>query len=98
MLDLIEKLFPICRSITGDGVRETLAIINEVIPVEVSEIPTGTRVFDWEVPREWNVREAYIENSAGERIVDFEDHNLHLMSYSVPVRRQMRLKLRFDTA
>ena len=91
MLDLIEKLFPICRSITGDGVRETLAIINEVIPVEVSEIPTGTRVFDWEVPREWNVREAYIENSAGERIVDFEDHNLHLMSYSVPVRRQMRL-------
>lgn len=91
MLDLIEKLFPICRSITGDGVRETLAIINEVIPVLVSEIPTGTRVFDWEVPREWNVREAYIENSAGERIVDFGDHNLHLMSYSVPVRRQMRL-------
>ena len=67
---LIEKLYPICRSITGNGVRKSLNIIRELIPVEVHEVPSGTHVFDWTVPREWNIADAYIRNSKGEKIVD----------------------------
>src|SRR5882724_4940167 len=78
-------LYPDCRSITGDGVRRLLNEIRKHIPLVTSEVPTGSSVFDWTVPKEWNVTEAYIRNSAGERVVDFAHHSLHLMSYSVPV-------------
>lgn len=88
---LITRLYPICRSITGDGVRETLQIIREQIPIELREVPSGTRVFDWTVPREWNIRDAWIKNGAGERLVDFRQLNLHVVSYSSPMRRRMRL-------
>ena len=91
MHDLVKRLYPICRSITGDGVRETLRIIQEHIPVELSEVPSGTKAFDWTVPKEWNIRDAWIKNSAGERLVDFRKLNLHVVSYSSPVRRRMGL-------
>jgi len=83
--DLITTLYPICRSITGDGVRETLRIMKNIIPLEIVEIPTGTKVFDWEVPREWNIRDAYIKDLKGNKIVDFKDSNLHVVNYSIPV-------------
>ena len=83
---LVRRLFPICRSITGDGVRQTLTILSEYLPqLRVHEVPTGTPALDWTVPREWNVREAWVKNQRGERIVDFEAHNLHLLGYSGPV-------------
>lgn len=86
MYALAGRLFPICRSITGNGVRETLAVLREKIPdLEICEVPSGTPVFDWTVPKEWNITEAYIENSGGERIVDFKDSSLHVVGYSVPV-------------
>ncbi|MGB7265924.1 MAG: DUF4910 domain-containing protein [Terracidiphilus sp.] len=85
------ELYPICRSITGDGIRRTLAKIRERIPLVISEIPSGTTVFDWTVPKEWNIRDAYIKNSRGERVIDFQQHNLHVMSYSVPVRARLSL-------
>lgn len=88
---LITELYPICRSITGDGVRQTLSILGERIPLTLSEVPTGTQVLDWTVPREWNIRDAYVMNAAGERVIDFRRHNLHVMNYSVPVRRRMTL-------
>lgn len=81
----MKKLFPICRSITGNGVRKTFEIIQDYMPLEVCECPSGTECFDWTVPDEWNIESAYIENEAGERIVDFADNNLHVMSYSEPV-------------
>ena len=88
---MIERLYPICRSITGDGVRETLKIICEHIPLEIREVPSGTDVFDWKVPDEWNIRDAYIKNSRGERIVDFQKLNLHVLNYSVPVEKTVTL-------
>ena len=84
-----EEAFPICRSITGDGVRRTLEILRRIVPLEVREVPTGTRVFDWEVPREWNVRDAWVKDAHGNRLIDFRRHNLHLLSYSVPVGARM---------
>ena len=92
MYDLAVRLFPICRSITGDGVRQTLAAVREIIPLETREVPSGTPVFDWVVPKEWNIRDAYIKNSKGERVVDFQASNLHVVNYSVPIRRKMRLE------
>lgn len=86
-----EEAYPICRSITGDGVRQTLAILQRLIPLEVHEVATGTQVFDWTVPKEWNVREAWIKSPQGERVVDFRRHNLHLLGYSVPVHATMPL-------
>jgi aminopeptidase-like protein len=85
------EIYPICRSITGNGVRETLRAISAHIKVEAHEVPTGTAVFDWAIPREWNIREAYIKNAEGEKIVDFAQSNLHVMSYSVPVRQRISL-------
>lgn len=85
------EIYPICRSITGRGVRETLDAVGRHIKLELHEVPTGTAVFDWVIPREWNIREAYIRNQRGEKVVDFAQSNLHVMSYSVPVRQQMSL-------
>ena len=85
------RIFPICRSITGDGVRQTLREIGAHLPLEVHEVPTGTDVFDWTIPREWNIRDAYVKNSAGEKIIDFAQSSLHVMSYSVPVRKRVSL-------
>jgi len=91
MYGLVRELHPICRSITGDGVRETLRRIGRHIPLEVHEVPSGTRVFDWTVPKEWNVRDAWIKDPAGNKIVDFRQSNLHVLNYSVPVNRRMSL-------
>jgi aminopeptidase-like protein len=91
MMGFIAEAFPICRSITGDGVRRTLAMIQERIPLEIREVPTGTPVFDWTVPKEWNVRDAWIKDPSGRKVVDFQDCNLHLLNYSVPVHERLPL-------
>ena len=88
---LAAEIYPICRSITGEGVRRTLDLLARHIDLCVREIPTGTQVFDWTVPREWNIRDAYIKNSAGERIVDVQACNLHVLGYSTPVHAKLRL-------
>ena len=88
---LAAEIFPFCRSITGNGVRETLRAVGAHIPLQIHEVPTGTPVLDWTIPREWNIRDAWIKNARGEKIVDFKRSNLHVMGYSVPVRRQMSL-------
>lgn len=85
------EIYPICRSISGNGVRQTLEQIEKLIPLTRSEIPSGTQVLDWSVPNEWNIREAYIQNVAGERVVDFQNHSLHVLNYSAPVRARMSL-------
>ena len=85
------ELYPLLRSITGQGVRDTLAGIGKRIPMTVTEVPSGTPVFDWTVPPEWTVREAWIKDPAGEKIVDIARHNLHLVNYSGPFRRRLRL-------
>jgi len=91
-MSLIERMYPICRSITGNGVRQTFDLIAERIALARIEVPSGAPVFDWEVPREWNVRDAYIADAAGRRLVDFRAHNLHLVNYSAPVDRTMTLE------
>ncbi|MCR5421062.1 MAG: DUF4910 domain-containing protein [Lachnospiraceae bacterium] len=93
MYRLAERLFPICRSITGEGVRETFGILKEYIPdLKLYEVPTGTKVMDWTVPKEWRIEEAYIEDEKGERIVDFKVNNLHVLGYSTPVDEWMSLE------
>jgi aminopeptidase-like protein len=84
-------LYPICRSITGDGIRRTLAAVQGRIPLRITEVPSGTQVFDWTVPKEWNIRDAFIMDPDGKRVVDFQRFNLHVMSYSTPVRATMPL-------
>jgi aminopeptidase-like protein len=91
MHELARGLFPICRSITGDGVRQTLRLLGEGLPLEVHEVPTGTRVFDWSVPREWNIRDAWVKDPAGHKIIDFARSNLHVVNYSAPVRATLSL-------
>ena len=91
LFELVAELYPICRSITGDGVRRTLEIVGREIDLDVHEVPSGTEVFDWTVPREWNIRDAWVANAAGERVIDFHASNLHVVSYSVPVRATMPL-------
>ncbi|MDP1991657.1 MAG: DUF4910 domain-containing protein [Syntrophales bacterium] len=87
----IGQMYPLCRSITGAGFRETLSMVQCHIPLEIHEVPTGTPVFDWTVPKEWNIRDAYVKDSAGRRIIDFRESNLHVVSYSVPVSTTMSL-------
>lgn len=91
MYELVERMYPLCRSITGDGVRATLDIVREYLPLQVHEVPTGTQVLDWTVPQEWNIRDAYIADSAGNRVVDFAASSLHVLGYSVPVAATMPL-------
>ena len=91
MRRLMVELYPICRSITGEGLRQTLRRIQKEIPLAIREVPTGTPVLDWTIPREWNIRDAYIKNSHGERIVDFRRSNHHVVSYSVPVHERLSL-------
>jgi len=92
MYALAKELFPICRSITGDGVRETFHILKKnYANIKICEVPTGTQVFDWTIPKEWNIWEAYIEDEAGNRIVDFKKNNLHILGYSTPINQWMEL-------
>lgn len=91
LYQLISDLYPICRSITGNGFRETLKILQQYIPLSVHEVPTGTEVFDWTVPKEWNIKDAYIKNSQGEKIVDFSNSNLHVVNYSIPIHQKLSL-------
>ena len=93
MYALCDRLFPICRSITGNGVRETLRVLQSICPaMTLHEVPTGTQVFDWTVPKEWNIRDAWIKNIKGEKILDFAKSNLHVMGYSIPVNQKVTLE------
>lgn len=93
MYDLAKKLFKIPRSITGNGVRETLKILKEICPtMKIVEVPTGIKAFDWKVPKEWNIKDGWIKNSKGEKIIDFKENNLHIMGYSVPIHKKVNLK------
>jgi aminopeptidase-like protein len=92
MHQLIAALYPFCRSITGDGVRKTLQLLQPHIPLTMHEVPTGTLVFDWTVPKEWNIRDAYVKNMKGERVIDFNKSNLHVVSYSVPTKKKVSLE------
>src|SRR5262245_40223372 len=90
MYALCRELFPICRSITGHGVRKTLRIIQRLLPeLIIREVPSGTSCFDWIVPPEWNIHDAYVIDPTGRKIVDFKASNLHVVGYSVPIEREM---------
>jgi aminopeptidase-like protein len=89
--DFVSRLYPWCRSITGEGLRTSLAALRQFVPVELHEVPSGTEVLDWVVPPEWNIREAWIADASGRRLVDFRQHNLHVVNYSVPVRTRLTL-------
>lgn len=86
---LKKKLFPICRSITGSGVRKSLNILKEISDFRIIEIPSGTKCFDWEVPDEWNISDGFIEDSHGNKIIDFQKNNLHVVNYSIPVNETL---------
>ena len=88
--DLFHELWLICRSITGDGLRESLRLIGERVPLEFREFETGMECFDWTVPKEWNIREAWIKDLQGRVIVDFSKNNLHILNYSLPKQGRIR--------
>ena len=88
----VSELYPICSSITGNGLRDVIRRIGQRIPLQIHEVPTGTQVFDWTVPREWNIRDAYVRNSRGEKIIDFKNSNLHVVNYSIPVNAKLSLQ------
>lgn len=87
--ELLERLFPLCRSLTGDGVRRTLRDLQSIADFELGEIPSGTRCYDWQVPDEWSIRDAYVAAPGGERLIDFQHSNLHVVGYSTPVDAEM---------
>lgn len=90
MYKMCEELFPICRSITGNGVRKTFEILQKKVPdFKITEVPTGTSAFDWEVPKEWNIKDAYVENESGQKVIDFKKTNLHVLGYSTPIDKWM---------
>ncbi|HEX4633127.1 MAG TPA: DUF4910 domain-containing protein [Gemmatimonadales bacterium] len=88
---LATDLYPICRSITGDGLRETLRRLQQHVPLEIREVKSGTQVLDWTVPKEWNIRDAYVADAAGKRVIDFRQSSLHVLNYSTPIREKMPL-------
>lgn len=93
MYQLAKELFPICRSISGNGVRKTLSVLKREVPeLEIHEVPSGTGVFDWTVPKEWNIRDAYVMDEDGNKVIDFKKSNLHVVGYSIPVNETMPLK------
>lgn len=92
MMELASALFPLCRSITGEGVRQSLKLLGRIAPLQVHEVPSGTQAFDWTVPDEWNVAEAYLLDPSGRRIVDFQVSNLHLVGYSIPFDGELSLE------
>jgi aminopeptidase-like protein len=89
-VELMHALYPLRRSLTGDGVRETLRLVSELLPLELVEVPTGTELFDWTVPREWNLDDAWIADAEGRRLVDLRESTLHVVGYSRPVRARLR--------
>ncbi|HNF59407.1 MAG TPA: DUF2172 domain-containing protein, partial [Elusimicrobiota bacterium] len=92
MHDFCRSLFPVCRSITGNGLRESLLAVKQILAdLNIVEVPTGTRCFDWVVPKEWNIRDAYIVTPSGEKICDFKKNNLHVVGYSIPVNKRIAL-------
>jgi len=91
MHELMAKLYPICRSITGNGMRQSLRIVQQEIALQLYEVPTGTPVFDWVVPNEWNIRDAWVKNGRGEKVIDFQQSNLHVVNYSIPIHQRMTL-------
>jgi aminopeptidase-like protein len=91
MFNFISNLFPICRSITGNGNRTTLNYIKNIIPINIIEVASGTEVFDWTVPKEWNIKNAYIEDLNGNKIIDFNNNNLHILNYSIPFNNIIKL-------
>ena len=84
----MKELYPICRSITGNGIRKSLKILKKKIDLNILEVSTGTKVFDWEVPNEWNIKDAYVKNKNGKKIIDFKKSNIHVMSYSTPIDKK----------
>ena len=93
IFELVRKLYPICRSITGNGVRETLKIIkSHISDIKVFEVPTGTNVFDWTVPKEWNINDAYVIDPDNDKIIDFQKSNLHVVGYSTPISKTVSLE------
>src|SRR6185295_2322291 len=92
MYRMIVELYPMCRSITGNGYRQTMRRIQEIIPIAIHEVPSGTEVFDWTIPKEWNIRDAYVIGPSGKKVIDFKQHNLHVLQYSVPLRTKMPLQ------
>lgn len=100
LFSLMEELYPICRSITGNGVRKTLKILKKKVNLKIIEVPSGTKVFDWKIPFEWNINDAYVKNLQGQRVIDFKKSNLHLLNYSIPINKkvtQKELKLHLHT-
>src|SRR3989344_3143261 len=91
MYELAERIFPICRSITGKGLRKTLRTLQEHIPLVIHEVPSGTKVFDWTVPKEWNIKDAYIITPEGKKIAEFKKNNLHVVGYSTPIDKEVSL-------
>jgi aminopeptidase-like protein len=87
--NLIEELWPICRSITGNGLRKSLSIISELVPLEIKEYSTGKVCYDWKIPQEWNVRDAWVKSPDGTKLIDFKKNNLHLVNYSMPIKRKV---------
>lgn len=92
MHQFVAELYPICRSITGDGLRETLREIGRRVPLDIREVPTGAQVLDWTIPEEWNIRDAYVKDRTGRRVIDFQQHNLHVLNYSQPISETMSLE------
>ena len=92
MYRMVFDLYPICRSITGDGVRETLQYIKKILPIIIHEVPSSTKVFDWSIPKEWNIRDAYVKDSKGNKVIDFQKSNLHILNYSIPVQKKISLQ------
>ena len=89
MENFFDRLWPICRSISGNGLRQSFGILQELIPLELKEYPTGTEVFDWHIPKEWNIEDAYIITPEGEKICDFKINNLHIVNYSIPFEGEL---------